>query len=81
MKLIVDGKEIPCTNDVKVIYDNLEERCGSDFMDTGIHITLTNEGMIKDWVKYEEKPNEVNPCVICTIQNDLESIGESFNIF
>lgn len=81
MRLIVDGKEIPCTNDVKVIYDNLEERCGSDFKDTGFHITLSKEGMIKDWVKYQEGWTEEDPCVIDTIQSDLESIGESFNIF
>ena len=82
MRLIVDGVEIPCLNDVKVVYDgdDMEECCGSDFKDTGIHITLTGQGIVKDWVMYEEGPKEVDPCVIDTIQNDLESIGECFNI-
>ena len=41
MKLLVDGKEVVVNNDVKVIYEDVDE-------DQEVHATLTHEGLILD---------------------------------
>jgi len=42
MIVLVDGKEIECNNDVKVIHEDPMSP------DRELHITLTHEGMIAD---------------------------------
>jgi hypothetical protein len=41
MKILIDGKEVPVQNDVKVIYEEVD---GAD----ELHLTLTHEGIISD---------------------------------
>jgi hypothetical protein len=65
MKLIVDGKEIPYLNDVKVVFDE---------DDVGVHFTFTKQGVVQDWVSYDDLKD---PLVIASIQNDVESLVES----
>lgn len=56
MIVLIDGKEVECNNDVKVIWDDHpvslteSERAGQ------VHLTVTNEGVIADI--FEEGGNE-----------------------
>jgi len=45
MKVIIDGNEVECLNDVKVIYD---DQMDEDENPTQIHVTATYEGLIID---------------------------------
>ena len=49
MKVLIDGKEVVCHNDVKVIYEDLVtfgEDAETEYVD--LHLTLTHEGEITD---------------------------------
>jgi hypothetical protein len=42
MKVMIDGEEVKCLNDVKVIYEDINEE-GEE-----LHVTLNGEGMVTD---------------------------------
>jgi predicted RNA-binding protein with PIN domain len=50
MKVFIDGVEVECHNDVKVVYENREIDLvfGQGAKSCDLHVTLTNEGMIAD---------------------------------
>jgi len=45
MKVFIDGEQVECNNDVKIIYEN---RIIDDPNIGELHITLNHEGMIAD---------------------------------
>ena len=60
MKVIIDGNEVECLNDVKVIYEDemigmndREQECFGQ-----LHVTMTCEGMIADLI--EDGSDEVD---------------------
>jgi hypothetical protein len=52
MKVLVDGVEVPCQNDVKVIYENeiidFDGDLGGRAVEGNLHVTLNHEGMVAD---------------------------------
>jgi len=42
MKVLIDGQEVECLNDVKVIYEEIDEE------NNQLHITCNSEGMVTD---------------------------------
>ena len=52
MKVLIDGKEVTCNNDVKIIYDDetlgFDKDLGGKIIAGQLHVTLTHEGMIAD---------------------------------
>lgn len=48
MIVLIDGVEVKCNNDIKIIYENeaINEDDGSPAGD--VHLTITNEGLITD---------------------------------
>ena len=58
MKVLIDGKEVVCHNDVKVIYDH-QEYYDEDREGNGVqvepHLIITHEGIILDNIAQNEE--------------------------
>ncbi len=50
MKVLIDGKEVECLNDVKIIHENqlIDVKPSGKEVYGNLEITLTSEGMIAD---------------------------------
>jgi len=46
MKVLIDGKEVECLNDVKVIYDDI--LVNKEGTEGELHVILNCEGMVTD---------------------------------
>ena len=57
MKILVDGKEVPCQNDVKIIYeDELVDVLPSGVdVYSDLHVTLNCEGLVADVISKGEQ--------------------------
>ena len=68
MKVFIDGKQVECNNDVKIIYEGKD--IGHDEMVSGeLHLTITNEALIADTFKDNGK-------MYLTMWEDLADIIE-----
>jgi hypothetical protein len=52
MKVLIDGIEVKCENEVKVIYEDeiigFDKKLGGRGIEGELHVTLTDEGMFAD---------------------------------
>lgn len=72
MKVLIDGKEVKCLNDVKIIHKNQlvdVDRNGNDVMGD-LHITLTHEGMVAD--TFNKRQNFVSKSTWKTLDDIIE---------
>ena len=61
MKVLIDGKEIPFKDDVKIIYDL--ENDDDTVEKTELHLNFTEEGVIGDvWFDIDNSENPVTTC-------------------
>ena len=57
MKVLIDGKEVECNNDVKVIFDDggyYDEADGNE-VEVEPHLSITHEGLILDNIVTKEE--------------------------
>jgi len=70
VKVLIDGKEVKCLNDVKVIYDGgyYDEDVNGKDVQVEPHLTVTHEGVILDNINEGE--------VFSTMAFDLDCMIE-----
>ena len=68
MKVLIDGQEVECKNDVKIIWDG--EEAPED--DMQFHMTVTHEGIILDSFIVQNDSDETDLCLDKTMSVDVE---------
>lgn len=74
MKVLIDGKEVECLNDVKVIWDN----CPEDDME--LHMAVTYEGIILDKFTVQNDSDETGLCQEGTASIENSELAEFCDI-
>jgi len=75
MKVLIDGKEVKCLNDIKVIYDGVVFGMNDDDLDLEgeLHVALNCEGIVADLISVCEDGDAE---VIGTMSNTYGEMSE-----